>query len=81
VDGPTEGASPSLDVLTQRAGHSLRQGSADHDSHGIAGAVALFEQVADRARRDGNPDYPAALMNLANAPGAGRGMRFGWRSR
>jgi hypothetical protein len=59
--------SPSLEELWQCADLSLQQALADHDSQGIARAVATFEQAADLAGQEGDPNQSAALINLTNA--------------
>jgi hypothetical protein len=66
VEGQADGASRGLALLAQRAERGLEQASTDRDCQGIADAVALFEQVVDRARREDDPNYPVALINLAN---------------
>jgi hypothetical protein len=66
VEGQADGTSRGLALLAQRAERGLQQASADRDCQGIADAVALFEQVVDRARREDDPNYPVALINLAN---------------
>jgi len=67
VEGRATSVSPSLEELWQSADLSLRRALADHDSQGIASAVATFERAADLAGQEGDPNHPAALINLTNA--------------
>lgn len=67
MDRQAGSVSPSLEELWQRADLSLQQALADHDNQGIASAVATFEQAADLAGQTGDPNHPAALINLTNA--------------